>query len=54
MRSQILETRLTNEQIGIWYTGQVGFILKYRDKYLLIDGYLSDYVDRNCCELVEW
>ena len=54
MRAQILSTKLTDEQIGIWYTGQVGFILKFRDKYLLIDGYLSDYVDRNCCELVEW
>lgn len=37
-----LNTKLTDEQIGIWYTGKVGFILKFRGKYLLIDGYLSE------------
>ncbi len=54
MKQRILSAKLLPDQIGIWYTGQVGFILKYREKYLLIDGYLSDYVDRNCCELVDW
>lgn len=54
MKEQILSTALLPDQIGIWYTGQVGFILKFREKYILIDGYLSDYVDRNCCGLVNW
>ncbi|MBQ8526708.1 MAG: MBL fold metallo-hydrolase [Clostridia bacterium] len=49
------ETRLADGQIGIFYLGQVGFIIKYRDKYILIDGYLSDYVDKNCSsDAVKW
>ena len=55
MKQRILNTALTQQQIGIFYTGQVGFIIKYRDKYIMIDGYLTDYVDRNCSsELVNW
>ena len=54
MRNEILTTKLLPDQIGIWYTGQVGFILKFRNRYILIDGYLSDYVDRCCGGLVEW
>ncbi len=55
LKSEILNKKLTDDQIGIFYLGQVGFLLKYREKYILIDGYLSDYVDRNCCsELVHW
>ena len=55
MRSQILETRLFPDQVALFYLGQVGYIFKYNDKYVLVDGYLSDYVDRNCCsELVHW
>lgn len=54
-KKEILKKQLTENQIGIFYLGQVGFLLKYREKYILIDGYLSDYVDRNCCsELVHW
>lgn len=48
-RQLILETKLAEEQIGIFYLGQMGFLLKFAEKYILIDGYLSDYVDRNCC-----
>ena len=50
-----LNAELTEKQLGIFYLGQVGFIIKYKNKYVLIDGYLSDYVDKNCSsELVNW
>lgn len=48
MKKKILETRLTNEQIALFFLGQMGYLIKFQDKYILIDGYLSDYVDRNC------
>jgi L-ascorbate metabolism protein UlaG (beta-lactamase superfamily) len=55
MREKILGTKLAEGQVGLFYLGQVGFLIKYNEKYLLIDGYLSDYVDRNCCsEQVHW
>jgi len=55
MREKILNTKLLENQIGIFYIGQVGYIIKYRDKYIVTDVYLSDYVDRNCCsENVKW
>lgn len=55
MNEKILNTRLLDDQIGIFYIGQVGFILKYKEKYIMIDAYLSDYVDRNCSnETVKW
>ena len=50
-----LNTILADNQIGIFYLGQTGFIIKYKNKYVLIDGYLSDYVDKNCSgPLVKW
>ena len=49
------QTKLTGNQIALFYLGQVGFIVKYKEKYILIDGYLSDYVDKNCSnETVIW
>lgn len=42
-----------NEACG-WYLGQEGFIFKFNDKYIAIDPYLSDYVDKNCSQLVKW
>ena len=55
MREKILNTKLLENQIGIYYIGQVGYIIKYRDKYIVTDAYLSDYVDRNCSsENVKW
>lgn len=55
MKNKILNTKLLPEQIGIFYIGQVGFIIKYKEKYIMIDGYLTDYVDRNCSsENVKW
>ena len=48
-------TKLTDNQIAIFYLGQEGFIIKFKEKYIMIDGYLSDYVDKNCCsENVKW
>lgn len=55
MKEKILNTKLTEDTVALFYMGQVGFIIKYREKYIMIDGYLSDYVDRNCCsENVKW
>ena len=55
MRKTILNTELLPHQIGIFYIGQEGYIIKYQGKYYMIDAYLSDYVDRNCCnEEVKW
>jgi len=48
LKEKILNTSLTDTQIGLFYVGQLGFIVKFRGKYLLIDGYLSDYVDKKC------
>lgn len=54
-KNDFLNTVLCSGQIGIFYIGQVGFIIKYEDKYILIDGYLSDYVDKNCSnDKVKW
>lgn len=47
MKQRILNTKLYPDQIALFYLGQEGFLIKYRDNYLLIDGYLSDYVDRH-------
>ncbi len=55
MKSKITKTELLNSQFGLFFLGGIGFIIKHKDKYIMIDGYLSDYVDKNCCtELVKW
>ena len=55
MKSLVLNTQLAKGQVALYYLGQVGFLVKWEGKYLLIDGYLSDYVDKNCCsEQVKW
>ena len=55
MREKILNTQLAKGQIALFYLGQVGFLIKYENTYVMIDGYLSDYVDRHCCsEQVQW
>ncbi len=51
---EISEQRLCENQVGVWYLGQVGFLFKSKNSYLAIDPYLSDYVDQNCCEFVDW
>lgn len=51
----ILNTNVEDKQVALFYLGQEGFLIKYKDKYILIDPYLSDYVDQNCCtETVKW
>jgi len=51
----ILKTELSKNSFALFFLGQVGFIIKYNDKYVLIDGYLSNYVDKNCSnENVKW
>ena len=55
MKNLIQNTRISDEQIAIFYLGQESILIKSKGRYLLFDGYLSDYVDRNCCsELVKW
>jgi len=50
----IINCRLHESQIGVWYLGQEGFLFKNGDKHLVVDPYLSDYVDKNCCQFVKW
>lgn len=54
-KEMFFNTKLTDQQIGLFYLGQEGFLIKYQDTYLLIDPYLSDYVDQNCCtDTIKW
>lgn len=53
-KTDILQIRLTEEQLGLWYLGQEGFVLGNGGSYLAVDPYLSDYVDKNCCQYVTW
>lgn len=53
-KKSIIDTQLGENQVGIWYLGQEGFLFKSRDCTVAVDPYLSDYVDKNCCEFVEW
>lgn len=51
----ISNTQLTNNQVALFYLGQEGFLFKYKNIHILINPYLSDYVDKNCCsETVKW
>lgn len=51
----IQNTILTKQQTALFYLGQEGYLIKHQDKYILIDPYLSDYVDQNCCtDCVHW
>jgi L-ascorbate metabolism protein UlaG (beta-lactamase superfamily) len=53
-KENILRTALTEEQTGLWYLGQEGFVIGQCGHYLAVDPYLSDYVDRNCSGAVIW
>ena len=44
-KERIIEQKLLPEQVCLYYLGQVGMLMQYRGKFILIDGYLSDYVD---------
>ena len=55
IRNSILETQLLPSQTACFYLGQVGFLLKHHEKYILIDPYLTDYVDRHfSTDAVKW
>ena len=53
-KNDILSLKLTECQTSLSYLGQEGFIIGNNGKYIAVDPYLSDYVDRHCCELVNW
>ena len=54
-KNYILDTKINDYQIALFYLGQEGYLLKYKHTYILIDPYLSDYVDQNCCtDTVKW
>ena len=48
------ETELLPSQCAIWYLGQEGFLFKNSGSFIVVDPYLSSYVDENCSQLVEW
>ena len=51
----IQNTILAKQQTALFYLGQEGYLIKHQDKYILVDPYLSDYVDQNCCtDCVHW
>lgn len=52
--NDVLNTALHPRQLGVWYLGQEGILLKSEENFLAVDPYLSDYVDRNCCDYVKW
>lgn len=53
-KEAILKTPCTDTLV-LYYLGQVGFLIRYRGKTILIDGYLTDYVDRHfATEQVPW
>ena len=49
MINNIKTINLLSNQTAVSYIGQAGFILKHRDFCILIDPYLSYYVDEHCC-----
>lgn len=55
LKEEIMAAKTLDHQIAVFYLGQEGFLIKYQGISILIDAYLSDYVDRNCCtESVIW
>lgn len=53
-KNTIMNTPLHPTQVGVWYLGQEGILLKSSNGFLAVDPYLSDYVDQNCCQYVTW
>lgn len=53
-KQTILNEKLTDSQVSLHYLGQEGFIIHSGEKFIAVDPYLSDYVDQNCCQYVEW
>ena len=51
----ILNTQILDHQLALFYLGQEGYLFRYKNTNILIDPYLSDYVDQNCCtDTVKW
>ena len=54
-KNLFLSTQLNEKQLALFYLGQEGYLFKYKNTNILIDPYLSDYVDQNCCtDTVKW
>ena len=54
-KKYILDTSINDHQLALFYLGQEGYLIKYKKTFILIDPYLSDYVDQNCCtDTVKW
>lgn len=54
-RDFFIHTSLIDKQIALFYLGQEGFLFKNKNTHILIDPYLSDYVDKNCnSDNVKW
>ena len=53
-KQDILNTVLPDCQTALWYLGQVGFVFGHKGHYVAVDPYLSDYVDQNCSQVVQW
>lgn len=53
-KTDIISLKLTDNQTALWYIGQVGFIISSAGKHIAVDPYLSDYVDKNCAQYVDW
>lgn len=41
MKNRILNTKLLDNQLALFYLGQEGYIIKFKDTTILIDGYFS-------------
>lgn len=55
MRKELGSLNLKPNQTALYYIGQMGILACHNGSWLMIDGYLSDYVDRNCCTpQVQW
>lgn len=55
LKEEIMAVKTLDHQIAVFYLGQEGFLIRYQGTSILIDPYLSDYVDRNCCtDSVVW
>ena len=53
-KNAYLKTILAENQTSLWYLGQEGFVVGSQGFHLAVDPYLSDYVDKNCCQFVQW
>lgn len=54
LASKIRKYEPSDNQVGVFYCGQEGFIFVHGGIRIAIDPYFTDYVDKNCCQLVEW